>query len=106
MAESFETKRLKLHQELLECTEVPCYYQPPENLKLDYPCIVYELEIGKSQHADNKHYLWTDCYRAVLIHRDPDTEIPRKLRDHFEYIATGSRYKADNLYHDPFTIHY
>lgn len=101
-----KSRRLKLHQELLDLTQLRVYFQPPENQKMEYPCIVYELEIGKNLKADNKSYLYTDCYSVKFIHRDPDTELPDEFLRHFQYIRRGSRYIADNLYHDPFTLYY
>ena len=32
------------------------YYQPPENLKLTYPCIIYETSDILSNFADNNPY--------------------------------------------------
>lgn len=99
-------QRLKLHQELLDLSGLPCYFQPPENLKMEYPCIVYEKDGIHQSHADNRWYLGKDRYTLKLIHRDPDTDLPDKLLKHFQYISYGQRYKADNLYHDTLTIYY
>lgn len=101
-----KSRRLKLHQELLDISGLPVYYQPPETVKMEYPCIVYELESGRNLQADNNSYLYTDMYSVKIIHRDPDSELPDILRRHFLYINRGQRYKAENLYHDSFTLYY
>ena len=101
-----KSQRLKLHQELLDVSGLPCYFQPPETLKMEYPCIVYEKDGIKLEHADNIRYLKMDRYTLKLIHRDPDNELPYKLLEHFEYISYGQRYIANNLYHDTLTLYY
>lgn len=98
--------RLKLHQELLDLTGLPVYYQPPEGLKMEYPCIVYEYENDKKMRANNRNYIYHDIYNIKYIHRDPDTQLARAIEDHFLYVNRGARYKADNLYHDMFTLYY
>lgn len=82
------------------------YYQPPESQSMEYPCIRYETTSGYNPKADNKSYLWVDCYNVQYIHKDPDDEMTAKIRNHFEKCSQGSRYKADNLYHDIFTLYY
>lgn len=98
--------RLDLQAELEEITGLPVYFQPPEGLKMEYPCIVYEYENNKKLHADNTNYIRYHVYNVKLIHRDPDTLLPNAIEDHFMYANRNSRYKADNLYHDMFTIYY
>ena len=99
--------RLELHQELLDISNnLPVYYQPPEGLKIEYPCIVYEYENNKKFKADNATYIRYHVYNVKYIHRDADTQLPDAIEDHFMYCNRGSRYKADNLYHDMFTIYF
>ena len=57
--------RLELHDILVEILGSRCvYFQPPEKVKMNYPCIVYELSKIKSTMADNKRYLNTKRYRS------------------------------------------
>ena len=99
-------KRLALHEKLVDILGSDnVYYQPPENVKLSYPCIIYELAAGSNHFADNRSYMYHDCYTIKYINRDPDTDMPDRFRETFTYISRGSRYKADNLYHDIFTIY-
>lgn len=101
-----KSQRLKLHQDLIDVTGWKVYFQPPENLKIEYPCVVYELESWKNIQANNRSYLCKDRYNVKLIHRDPDTEVPDAMRRYFFYLNRGTRYIADNLYHDVFTLYY
>lgn len=99
-------RRLKLHDELLSIFEKNIYYQPPESIKLSYPCFLYNLSGGQNIKADNTSYLFTRRYEGTYITRDPDHTFIEKLLNHFKYISYDRRYVADNLYHDTFTIYY
>lgn len=51
------------------------YYQPPENLKLKYPCIVFERSNSRIRHANNLPYQITKRYTATLITKDADNDL-------------------------------
>lgn len=102
-----KARRLKLHEELVELLgSRNVYFQRPETTKMIYPCFVYSRSTGYNPRANNKSYLWVDCYSLTYIHKDPDDELPEKVRNHFNYISQGTPYKADNLYHEVFTLYY
>lgn len=97
-------QRLEL-QELLEQTlgSDKVYFQPPANVKLQYPCIVYQRDPAKTEFADNKPYRYTKRYQVTVIDRNPDSLIPDRVA--FLPMCTFDRfYAADNLNHDVFTI--
>lgn len=79
------------------------YYQPPENVKLKYPCIVYELNNITTEKADDINYLKNDRYSVTLIHRDPDNTIFRDIQD-LQYCELDRTFINDNLYHYVFTL--
>ena len=81
------------------------YFQPPENVKLKYPCIIYQLGAGLRTPADNKKYLYYQGYTVTLITKDPDTDIPDKLLD-LQYCSLERPFIAENLYHWVFFIYY
>lgn len=99
-------RRLKLHDELLSIFEKNVYYQPPESIKLSYPCFLYELSGGQNIRANNKSYLFTRRYDGIYITRYPDHNFIEILLSHFNHISYDRRYVTDNLYHDTFTIYY
>lgn len=99
--------RLKLHEELcviLESRRV--YFQPPESVKMAYPCIRYSKPGITSAHANNKIYRNTDRYEVIVIDQDPDSVIPEKILSHFSMCSFDRGYTADNLNHFVFTIYY
>lgn len=82
------------------------YFQPPEDIKLSYPCIKYSLEKPWISNADDKKYSGMSRYSIILIDYDPDSEeVVEKLND-FEYSSFDRSYAADNLNHFVFTIYY
>lgn len=100
-------KRLSLDKELrfiLGSNNV--YFQPPESLKMHYPCIRYTKARPDVKHADNKKYLKTNHYELTVIDIDPDTDIPDRLVEHFQYCSIDRYYSADNLTHCSLDLYY
>lgn len=98
--------RLELHEEfcsILGSRNV--YFQPPESVKLQYPCIVYSLASVETRHADNKVYNGFDRYDGIVIDYDPDSTIPKSILFHFEMCSLDRCYTSDNLNHWSFTLH-
>ena len=60
------------------------YFQPPESVKLNYPCIVYERAKPNVKHANNKAYQFTQCYKVTLIGKNPEWELPEQFIKTFE----------------------
>ena len=80
------------------------YHQPPESIKLKYPCIIYELNRIDQVYADNITYLKNKSYVITIIHKDADSTLPDDILDYFEGISFDRPYKADNLYHEVYTL--
>lgn len=99
--------RLSLHDELkMLLGSDNCYFQPPESMKLKFPCIVYHMYRINSKYADNKNYLNQRQYTVTFIHKDPDSDISDKILDHFQNCRMDRQFTLDNLYHDVFTLYY
>lgn len=81
------------------------YYQPPNNLKMEYDCIRYSRREPSSRFANDKRYSKLNCYELIAISRKPDPEFLEKLMD-LPYCSPGRPYPADNLNHYPFTLYY
>lgn len=98
--------RLDLHNELVELLgSTNVYFQPPENIKLKYPCIVYERSNYDVDWADNIPYKTCKQYKVTLIYRDPDSELPDKMI-FMPYCKMTNHLVTENLNHDYFTIFY
>lgn len=81
------------------------YYQPPEGLQMNYPCIVYELSDIDIQHADNIPYINTRAYDLTLITEDQDTDVIDKLLS-FSLIRFDRKFTMSGLYHFIFELFY
>ena len=92
-----------LLEELLGSRNV--YFQPPESVKLKYPCIVYERSDIRTVRADNLPYLKHKRYTVTYIDEDPDSKIPDKLLE-LERCGFDRHLTSDNLNHDVFTLYY
>ena len=92
-----------LLEELMESRNV--YYKPPESTKMQYPAIRYSKKNIQSVYANNSKYLMRDCYELIVISREPDNPVIKRLLA-LPYCSYDRQYIADNLYHDVLTIYY
>ncbi len=81
------------------------YFQPPSNVKMTYPCIVYERSKITGDYADNSVYKNDIQYTLTAIYTDPDSDLPMKLAQ-IPTSRHSGHFVSDNLYHDVFTIFY
>lgn len=81
------------------------YFQPPETVKMKYPCIVYNLSSAQTDFADNQPYRYKKRYQITVIDRDPDSEIPDKIAM-LPMCVFDRPYTANNLNHSVFYIYY
>lgn len=97
-------QRLELQtllQNLLGSNNV--YFQPPQNVQMNFPCIVYTRDFARTEFADNKPYRHKKRYQVTHIGQDPDSPIPDKLAE--VPMSTFERhFTNENLHHDVYTI--
>lgn len=95
-------KRLDLHDKLLLlCKNV--YYQPPETIKMTYPCIIYSLERDNVLNADDAIYNRKKRYSVTIVDRDPDSLLPDSFSDAFN-VGMERHFTSDNLHHYIYSI--
>lgn len=99
-------RRLVL-QTLLESIPdvVEVYFQPPENLKMEYPCIVYNLDFDSTEYADNIPYANTDRWSVTVIDGNPDTKVRHAVKA-LPMCSLNRVYPADNLNHFVYTLYF
>lgn len=85
------------------CSNV--YFQPPANVQMDYPAIVYERDRADIKHADDRPYTLTKRYSATLISRNPDETIFEALSA-LPMCRHERFFVVDNLNHDVFNIYF
>ena len=81
------------------------YFQPPENVKLKYPAVIYSRSNINNRFADNAVYSQKEVYEAVVIDKNPDSEIVDKVSE-LPLCRFGRHYKSENLNHYAFTIYF
>lgn len=79
------------------------YFQPPENTKIKYPAVIYELSSMPTKYADNRPYSVKHKYTVTLIIDNPDSEYIDIFANlmHFDRV-----FVSDDLYHYVYSIHY
>lgn len=93
-------KREQLHEklkELLGSSQV--YYQAPENLVMEYPCIRYSRSKPNVSHADNVKYINKECFEIIVIDKKPDNVVIEKILD-LPLSIYDRHYSVNNLNHD------
>jgi hypothetical protein len=81
------------------------YFQPPTNVKMEYPCIVYKRDTADTKFADNDPYRYTKRYQVTVIDRNPDSEIPDRIAA-LPMCVHNRFYTANNLNHDVFVLYF
>ncbi len=102
-----EEQRIRFHSKLAEI--LPgwhLYYQPPENVKLIYPCVIYERSRFHQIRADNKRYRSIPCWSTTLIIKSPQNAPITQLIDGFQMCSFDRSFTSDNLNHYAYTIYY
>lgn len=106
-----ENNRLKL-QKILEDIMVNngnqknVYFQPPESLKMSYPCIVYHRQYIDGIPADNINYLINRQYRIIYVDRSPINDGVIQSLMELPNCKYMSHSVVDNLNQDAFEIYY
>ena len=99
--------RLDLHEELCALLGTrKVYFQPPESVRLEYPCIIYRITGADTRYADGKSYNFTTQYTVQVIDEDPDSQISRNVVNHFVMCRYLKRFVINNLYHDNLLLYY
>lgn len=99
MAQRLELQGLLV--DILESDNV--YFQPPPNVVMKYPCIIYTREKILPTWANDKAYLLDNRYQVTVVHADPDSDIPNKIAA-LPLCIHDRFYVADNLNHNVFTL--
>lgn len=79
------------------------YFQPPENLLLKYPAIVYSRSDIRNRPADDMVYSQFTFYDLTVIDKNPDSLLVYAVAS-LPRCKFGRHFKSDNLNHDTFTI--
>lgn len=92
-----------LLEELLGSQNV--YFQPPQNVQMVFPCIVYHRDIMDTRFGDNAPYSLVNRYQVTVIDKNPDSLIPDKVAK-LPMCLKNRFFTANNLNHDVFNLYF
>lgn len=81
------------------------YFQPPSNIQMQYPCIVYKRQDFDSRFAGNNLYRGTPRYEITVIERNPDSTVPAKIAA-LPMCSYNRFFTSENLNHDVFNLYF
>ena len=90
---------------LLRAITPNVYFQPPESVRMKYPCIRYKHERENRTFANNDKYFRYQRYQVIIIDQDIDSNIP-DLVDNLIFSSFERYYTADDLHHWVYNITY
>ena len=101
-----QRNRPALHEKLCEILgSRNVYFDPPSNIHLNYPCIIYKRIASEARRADNLRYINWYPYDVQIISKDPEFELFDTFLSHFDAGREGAPFVSDNLHHSNFTIY-
>ena len=92
-------------QDILVAITPHVYFQPPTNLSMEYPCIVYSRDTIQTDFSGNQPYNRMRRYSITVIDRNPDSAIVDAVGA-LERCSHSRSFKADDLNHDVFQLYY
>jgi hypothetical protein len=84
---------------------VSVYFQPPPNVSMSYPAIVYNREYQSVQYADNAPYFRKIRYQITVMDADPDSLIPDKVAA-LPSTTYVRHYTTEGLNHDIYNLYF
>jgi hypothetical protein len=99
-------RRLILHDILLEILGTEhVYFQPPESIKLEYPCIIYNRDTISARHANNEKYAHKTRYQVTAIDRNPDSDWHSGIFE-LPLCRYDRHFVKDGLNHDVYELYF
>lgn len=81
------------------------YYQPPDDIQMSYPCIVYERGGEDVDYANNLRYKALNNYSITLMDYDADSEFVSGIAE-LDYCRLVRCFKQNGLHHFIFELYY
>lgn len=94
-------------QDALEALDpsLSVYFQPPANVTMSYPAIVYNRDLEAVQFADNEPYSRTVRYQVIVIGHDPDSPILGKVAA-LPLSRFVRHFTTESLNHDIYDVYF
>jgi hypothetical protein len=81
------------------------YFQPPPNVQMAYPAIVYQRDNGCAPSSLAIGRKYDQRYQVTVIDRSPDSKVIDRVRE-LPRCAYNRFFVADGLNHDVFVLYF
>lgn len=81
------------------------YFQPPSNVEMRFPAIVYNRDFKSNLFADNLPYRGTTRYQVTVIDADPDSPLPDLVAS-LPQNTFVRHYTTEGLNHDIYYVYF
>lgn len=99
-------RRVQLNNKLIQVLgSSNVYFQPPADIRMQYPAIVYSLDGANPDRANNSVYRHKKYYQVTYIDRRPDSPVVDRLIE-FPHSSLSSHMKVDGLNQYVFRIYH
>jgi hypothetical protein len=85
--------------------DLTAYFQPPPNVTLSYPAIIYNRDYRAVDYADNIAYNWATRYQVTVIDADPDSLVPDMVAA-LPLTKYVRHYTTEGLNHDIYDLYF
>lgn len=97
-------RRIELNKFLKTITN-NVYFQPPANISMNYPAIVYSRKAIEKTKANNKTYKTNQSFDLTVIDKNPDSTIAKQLLE-LDYCEFDRQFSMEGLNHISLTLYY
>lgn len=98
-------RRRKEFNKLLKTICNNVYFQPPDNIRMKYPAIIYKVYLTEDEYANNNKYLGCTYYELTVVDRNPDSEVAMAVY-RLPKSSFVREFKSDDLNHYIFRVYY
>lgn len=104
---SIKTRQEMLQKKLEEILgSENVYFQPPESIKMKYPCIIYQLQSYDLKYADNIVYKKKQRWRLTVVDKDPQSDITDMIISNLPYCYFDRFFTKDGLNHWSLSLYF
>lgn len=103
---TIEQRRESALHPILETLCNNVYFQPPANVHMAFPAIIYSRDDSDVKYANDNSYLIRTRYSIMYISTNPDDTLFEDLYGQFKHIRYDRHYTKDNLHHNVYTLYF
>lgn len=81
------------------------YFNPPESVRLEYPCARFKRSGTYTKNADNRKHAIFDRYDLVYITYDGDDPMVHTILNGFKHIRHASTVSKDGMWNENFVFY-